>query len=160
MSVFVLLAKPPAEYAWAWGLERRATDPLHVHVIPALTLEARELPREDELVLWFGSPGVDPTSLLGSLARMSECAPAASAWNTTVGVFAAAHAAVRVLLGGMTARAPIALQFAVGANGKPRLDRDSGPAVQFSISHSRALRRSSGSALRGRHRSRAAPGYT
>lgn len=133
------LARPPADYAWAWALERLASEPLNERILPALTVAAMAPPRPDELILWFGAPGSgDWTDLRGYLseeerARASRFRYEADRWS-----FTAAHVALRVLLGPMVACPPNALHFATGGNGKPSLDQDRhGAAVHFNISHCR-----------------------
>ncbi len=142
MSINALVrtvTRPPEEFAWAWTLERPASAPLSVHVVPELTVEPREPPRADELVLWFGVPGARwGADLLDDLSederlRVSRFQFAADRW-----AFAAAHAGLRTLLGSMVACAPRALRFAAAVNGKPRLDHiRRNAAVQFNISHTR-----------------------
>jgi 4'-phosphopantetheinyl transferase len=131
------LARPSAEFAWAWALERRASEPLNERVLPALTLETNTPPRADEVILWFGAPGTGDWSDLYNYLSDDERARAnrfrfeADRWS-----FAAAHAALRVLLGPIVSCAPHALRFGTGANGKPCLDHDQhGATVQFNISH-------------------------
>jgi 4'-phosphopantetheinyl transferase len=133
------LVRPSADFAWAWALERDASEPLNERVLPALTAEAIAPPLADELILWFGEPGTGDWPNLRNYLSQAERARASSfrfeadGWS-----FAAAHASLRVLLGQMVACAPHALRFATGANGKPSLDRDyHSVAVQFSISHTR-----------------------
>ena len=139
-SLILTLARPPAEFAWAWALERLAYEPLNEHILPALTVETKAQPRADELFLWFGAPGTDDWSDLhhylseAERARASRFRFEADRWS-----FAAAHAGLRVLLGPMVGCAPHALRFAAGTNGKPCLDyaRHHGAVVQFNISHTR-----------------------
>jgi 4'-phosphopantetheinyl transferase len=138
-SLILTLARPPAEFAWAWALERLASEPLNERIFPALTVETKAPPRADELFLWFGAPGTDDGSDLHHFLSEEERARAsrfrfeADRWS-----FAAAHAALRVLLGPMLGCAPQALRFVAGANGKPCLDHDRhGATVQFNISHTR-----------------------
>jgi 4'-phosphopantetheinyl transferase len=133
------LARPPGDFAWAWALERPASAPLNVRVLPALRAETNTPPRADELILWFGAPGAgDQPNLRNCLsederARASSFRSAADRW-----AFAAAHAGLRILLGAMLASAPHELRFRIDANGKPCLDHEHhGAAVQFHISHAR-----------------------
>ncbi len=133
------VATPPAEFAWSWALERPASEPLRVHIVPALPTEAKPLPREDELILWFGIPappdGPNYSEYLSEneRARAAEFRFEADSW-----AFAAAHAGLRALLGSMLGCAPQALLFAAGPNGKPHIiHKGRRDAVQFSISHTR-----------------------
>lgn len=142
MSIDTLIrtvAEPPAELAWAWALERPASAPLSVRVLPALKTETKTPPREDELILWFGMPGPGKWSDLHDYlgeeerARASRFRFEADRWT-----FAAAHAGLRVLLAPMLDSAPHALRFTTGANGKPHLDHEPhGAVVPFNISHTR-----------------------
>jgi 4'-phosphopantetheinyl transferase len=133
------LVAPPREFAWAWALERPASKPLSVHVVPELTVEARMLPSEDELILWFGVP--DPRggpNLVNYLSKNEQVRADSFRFEADRWAFTAAHAGLRALLGSMVRCAPHALRFAVRANGKPYLDhKDRFAAVQFSISHTR-----------------------
>jgi 4'-phosphopantetheinyl transferase len=133
------LVAPPREFAWAWALERPASEPLSVYVVPELTIEARMLPSEDELILWFGAP--DPLggrNFFNYLSEDEQGRAVSFRFEADRWAFAAAHAGLRALLGSMLACAPHTLRFAAGANGKPYLDHN-GPyaAVQFSLSHTR-----------------------
>ncbi len=131
------VVRPPPDFAWAWALERLATAPLTVHVASSLAIERRERPREDELILWFGVP--DPRqgpALLDWLSDEERARAARLRPDADRSTFAAAHAALRALLGPMVGCAPGALRFAAGVNGKPRLDHpDLGGAIEFSLSH-------------------------
>jgi len=135
---------PPAEFAWAWALERPLSDSLRVSIVPALTGIATALPREDELILWFGAPQTGAQETLGGPSLSSalsddECVRAMSfRFDADRWAFAAAHAGLRRLLGPMLGCAPRALRFRAGVNGKPCVD-DNGrdAAVQFNISHTR-----------------------
>ena len=134
-----IITRPPAEFAWAWALERAASEPLNVRVLSSLTAESNAPPRADELILWFGAPGPGGWSGLKDYLSDEELVRAcgfrfeADRWS-----FAAAHAGLRALLGPMMGCAPRALRFSTGANGKPRLDHDHhGAAVHFNISHTR-----------------------
>lgn len=104
-----------------------------------LPIETRGRPNEDELILWFGAP--DPRRGLNLFNYLSEDERARAAkfrFEADRWAFAAAHAALRALLGPMVQCAPHALRFAAGVNGKPYLDhRGRCAAVQFSISHTR-----------------------
>ena len=131
------LARPSAEFAWAWALERPASEPLNECLVPTLAAEAKVPPRADELILWFGSPGTGDWSGLSSFLSEAELARASSfRFEADRWSFTAAHAGLRVLLAPMVACAPQALRFVAGANGKPQLDQDRHDAsVQFNISH-------------------------
>ena len=142
MSIDTLIrtaARPSAEFTWAWALERRATEPLNERVLAALTAEPRAPPRADGLILWFGVPGAGDWADLSNFLSEEERARASSfRFDADRWSFAAAHAALRLLLGPMLGCAPHALRFAAGAHGKPRLDDDRhGATVQFNISHTR-----------------------
>lgn len=138
------VATPPAEFAWAWALERTASEPLSVHVVPALTDETRAPPSENELILWFGAPENGGLETLGARtpidvlsdderARADSFRFEADRW-----AFSAAHAGLRRLLGPMLRCAPRALRFRADAHGKPHLEHNARHApVQFSISHTR-----------------------
>jgi 4'-phosphopantetheinyl transferase len=133
------LARPPAEFAWAWALERPALEPLEVRVVAALAEESMTAPRAGELVLWFGIPGRDGWSGLQDYLSEDEAVRVrrfrfdADRWS-----FAAAHAGLRLLLGPMMGCAPRALRFTADTRGKPGLDRDHhGAAAHFNISHTR-----------------------
>jgi 4'-phosphopantetheinyl transferase len=134
------LVAPPCEYAWAWALERPASERLSVCVVPNLSVETIRLPSEDELILWFGAP--DPRggpNLLNYLSEDERVRAARFRFEADRWAFAAAHAGLRALLGPMLGCAPHALRFAAGANGKPYLDHNGEcAAVQFSISHTRS----------------------
>ena len=135
---------PPADFAWAWALERGASEALSVYVVPALTDEARAPPSENELILWFGEPEpgapetlVGPT-LLDALSDDERMRAATFRFEADRWAFAAAHAGLRRLLGPMLGCAPRALRFRADVNGKPYLDYNGRHAtVQFSISHTR-----------------------
>jgi len=133
------LPAPPQEFAWAWALERAASEPLTVHVVDELPIETRGRPNEDELILWFGAP--DPRSgpsLFNYLSEDERTRAAKFRFEADRWAFAAAHAGLRALLGPMVLCAPHALRFAAGVNGKPYLDHTGRcAAVQFSISHTR-----------------------
>jgi 4'-phosphopantetheinyl transferase len=133
------LARPAAEFAWAWALERPASAPLNERVLAALAMEMKSPPRADEVILWFGAPGSGDWSKLWNYLSEDERARASSfRFEADRWSFAAAHAGLRVLLGPMVACAPHLVRFAAGANGKPLLDPDRhGAAVQFNISHAR-----------------------
>jgi len=133
------LARPAAEFAWAWALERHASEPLNERFLPVLMAETKAPPREDELILWFGAPGTGDCSDLSSCLSEAERARASSfrfepdRWS-----FIAAHAALRALVGPMVGCPPHALCFTAGPHGKPCLDHDRhGASVQFNISHAR-----------------------
>ncbi len=131
-------AAPPRDFAWAWALERPAAEPLSVHVVPEIPIEARKPPGDDELILWFGVPsrrGSDPLNCLSEDERMRALRFQfeADRW-----AFSAAHAGLRALLGPMLGYPPEALRILPDVNGKPHLYQE-GPcaAVQFSLSHTR-----------------------
>jgi 4'-phosphopantetheinyl transferase len=130
---------PPAEFAWAWALERPPSEPLTVYVVPALTCETTGLPREDELVVWFGAPGTcGGLNLFNCLSEDEQVRAASFRFEADRWAFAAAHAGLRALLGPMVECVPRELRFAAGVNGKPYLDHGGRCAVpQFSISHTR-----------------------
>jgi 4'-phosphopantetheinyl transferase len=133
------LAAPPQEFAWAWALERPASERLAVYVVRDLAVETRTLPNEDELVLWFGVP--DPhggPNLFNYLSEDERARAAKFRFEADRWAFAAAHAGLRALLGPMALCGPHALRFAASLNGKPYLDHMGRcAAVQFSISHTR-----------------------
>jgi 4'-phosphopantetheinyl transferase len=137
-SVRTLVA-PPWEFAWAWALERPASERLSVYVVPELADETRTLPNEDELILWFGAP--DPRGspdLFNYLSEDERVRAARFRFEADRWAFAAAHAGLRALLGPMAPCAPHALRFGASENGKPYLDHKGRyAAVQFSISHTR-----------------------
>lgn len=133
------LPAAPSDYSWAWSMELSPSKPLNVRVIAALTAVAYEPPNEDEIILWFGAPSAGSWSdlLVGlstdEAARASKFRLEADRWS-----YAAAHAALRSLLGSMLACAPLLLRFVVDSNGKPLLNFDGlDPAIQFSVSHAR-----------------------
>ena len=130
---------PPAEFAWAWALERPASDTLNVRVLPALDAAAARPPRADELILWFGLPGTAGwPDLLGRLGDDEQVRAARFHFAADRWAFAAAHAGLRALLGRMLACPPRRLRFATGAHGKPHLDRNRHDTdVAFNISHTR-----------------------
>jgi 4'-phosphopantetheinyl transferase len=133
------LVAPPREFAWAWALERPASERLSVCVVHELAIETRTMPSEDELILWFGAP--DPCggpNLFSYLNEDERERAARFRFEADRWAFAAAHAGLRALLGPMVRCAPHALRFAASVNGKPYLDHTGRcPAVQFSISHTR-----------------------
>ena len=138
------VARPPAEFAWAWALERDASEPLSVHVVRALTDETRAPPGENELVLWFGAPrtGAEATSdaanLLDALSDDERMRAVNFRFDADRWAFAAAHAGLRRLLGPMLGCAPRALRFRADVNRKPYLDHNGRYAtLQCSISHTR-----------------------
>lgn len=140
INIFVqTLVAPPREFAWAWALERSASKRLSVRVVPQLAVETRELPSEDELILWFGAP--DPRvgpNLFNYLSEDERARAAGFRFEADRWSFAAAHAGLRALLAPMVASAPHALRFAAGVNGKPYLVREVGcTPVHFSLSHTR-----------------------
>jgi 4'-phosphopantetheinyl transferase len=133
------VAAPPPEFAWAWALERPASEQLSVYVVRELATEARTLPNEDELILWFGAP--DPQygpNLLNYLSDDERGRAAGFHFEADRWAFTAAHAGLRALLGPMTRCAPHELRFGASLSGKPYLDnKGRGAALQFSISHTR-----------------------
>ena len=138
------VATPPAEFAWAWALARPASDSLRVHIVPALTDEMTALPREDELILWFGALEIGAqetlggSNLLNALSDDERLRANSFRFDADRWAFAAAHAGLRRLLGPMLGCAPRALRFKAGVNGKPYLDNNGRYAsVQFNISHTR-----------------------
>jgi 4'-phosphopantetheinyl transferase len=132
------LGKPPSEYAWAWALEHPATEPLRICVVHDLAIETRKPPDQDELVLWFGVPAKSGWDFFGALDENERMRAGKFQFEADRWAFTAAHAGLRALLGPMAACAPDALRFALGRNGKPRLDQGMrGPQVEFSISHTR-----------------------
>ncbi len=133
------LAVAPSDYAWAWATERSPAKPLTVRVIAALTAVPQEPPLEDEIILWFGAPSAGGWSDLLVGLSVDEAARAsifrfeADRWS-----YAAAHAALRALLGSMLRCAPLQLRFVADSYGKPFLDFDRrDQSVHFSISHTR-----------------------
>jgi len=57
INIFIrTLVAPPREFALGAGASCVPATILGVHVVPELTLEARVLPSEHELILWFGAP--------------------------------------------------------------------------------------------------------
>jgi 4'-phosphopantetheinyl transferase len=133
------LVTPPCEFAWAWALERPASERLNVYVVPELGTNTRTLPNEDELVLWFGVPDpVGGLSLFNYLSENERERAARFRFEADRWAFAAAHAGLRALLAPMVSSAPTALRFAVSVKGKPHLDCEGrSAAMQFSISHTR-----------------------
>jgi 4'-phosphopantetheinyl transferase len=138
-SLVRTVAAPPPEFAWAWALERRASERLSVSIVHELGVQTRAPPNEGELILWFGVPdpraGTNPSDYLteDEQALAARFLFEADRWS-----FAAAHRGLRALLGPMLQCAPHALRFATTVKGKPYLDPKSrSAAVQFSISHTR-----------------------
>jgi 4'-phosphopantetheinyl transferase len=133
------VAAPPPEFAWAWALERPTSEQLSVYVVRELATEARTLPNEDELILWFGAP--DPQygpNLLNYLSNDERGRAAGFHFEADRWAFTAAHAGLRALLGPMTRCAPHELRFGASLSGKPYLDNKGRcAALQFSISHTR-----------------------
>ncbi len=133
------MIEPPGDFAWAWALERSASKPLHVSVVPALPTGPRASPNEDELILWFGAPDGDGRDLFGHLSADERARATSFRFEADRWSFAAAHGGLRVLLASMLDCAPQALRFASAPRGKPHLD-GGGPragALQFSMSHAR-----------------------
>jgi 4'-phosphopantetheinyl transferase len=129
---------PPADYAWAWALERSASAPLRVQIVRGLSLEARPQPEEDELLLWFGAPDSCDPSLFNYLNEDERARAEKFYFEADRLAYAAAHAGLRALLAPMLGCAPKTLRFAAGANGKPCLDQNEHSAgLHFNISHSR-----------------------
>ncbi len=133
------VAAPPQEFSWAWALERPASERLSVFVLHELPIGKRKLPKEDELILWFGIP--DPCGGLDLFNYLSEDERARAErfrFEADRLSFAAAHAGLRALLGPMVLCAPDELSFAASTKGKPYLKQTGQcPAAQFSISHTR-----------------------
>ena len=132
------VATPPAEFAWAWALERPASEPLSVNIVPSLTDEPRA-PSENELILWFGAPEtLGAPNLLNALSEDERVRAVSFRFDADRWAFAAAHTGLRRLLGPMLGCAPRELRFRADANGKPYLDHNGRyAAVQFSLSHTR-----------------------
>lgn len=147
MSIDTLVrtvATPPAEFAWAWALERPVSESLRVFIVPALRDQGTAPPREDELILWFGAPetgaqeSLDGPNLLNALSDDERMRAVSFRFDADRWAFAAAHVGLRRLLGPMLGCAPHALRFAADANGKPYLENNGrDAAIQFSISHTR-----------------------
>jgi 4'-phosphopantetheinyl transferase len=133
------VAAPPRGFSWAWALERPASERLSVFVAHKLTIAKRMLPKEDELILWFGVPdSCSGPDLFNYLSEDERERAARFRFEADHWSFAAAHAGLRALLGSMVLCTPQALRFAASTKGKPYLNQ-TGPcgAVQFSISHTR-----------------------
>jgi hypothetical protein len=134
---------PPAEFAWAWALERPVFEPLSVYIVPALTDETRAPPSENELILWFGAPETRTPETLGlnllnALSDDERMRAVSFRFEGDRWAFAAAHAGLRCLLGPMLGCSPCMLRFRADVNGKLYLDHSGQYAtVQFSISHTR-----------------------
>ena len=80
------LAAPPPEFAWAWALERPASEQLSVHVVRELATEARTLPNEDELILWFGAPILNTGRIFSIISATTNAgAPPDSTSKLTAG---------------------------------------------------------------------------
>jgi 4'-phosphopantetheinyl transferase len=133
------LPAPPKEFAWAWALDRPASEPLNVQIVRELPIETIARPKEDELILWFGAPGPrGGPNLFNYLSEDERVRAARFRFEADRWAFAAAHAGLRALLGPIVRRGPQALRFAAGVNGKPFLDHTGRyAALQFSISHTR-----------------------
>jgi 4'-phosphopantetheinyl transferase len=138
------VATPPAEFAWAWALERPVFEPLSVYIVPALTDETRAPPTVNELILWFGAPETEAAEILGGqnllngLSDDERMRALSFRFEVDRWAFAAAHGGLRCLLGPMLGCPPGVLRFKADANGKPRLEYDGRhEPVQFSISHTR-----------------------
>ena len=132
---------PPAEFAWAWALERPVSEPLSIHIVPSLIDETRA-PSENELILWFGAPetaafeSAGAQNLIVALSDDERARADSFRFEADRWAFAAAHTGLRRLLGPMLGCAPRELRFKADANGKPYLDYNGRHAtVQFSISH-------------------------
>ena len=105
-------------------------------------LESVDLPPDldaAEIAIWCGVPRGDPGAGIETLLSLDVLSPEERArlgrfvhvddrWS-----YAAAHAGLRLILGGMLGSAPAALCFETGAQGKPSLP--GGPF--FSLSHTR-----------------------
>jgi 4'-phosphopantetheinyl transferase len=133
------VVSPGHEFASAWALERPASEPLRVHVVPSLPVETRGPPGESELILWYGAPGADGGPDFFACLNQDEQRRAASfRFEADRWAFAAAHAGLRAILASMLQSTPQALHFVAGANGKPYLDpTGSDTRVCFNISHTR-----------------------
>jgi 4'-phosphopantetheinyl transferase len=133
------VATPPAEFAWAWALERPVSEPLSVYVVPALTDETRAPPSENALILWFGAPEtLGGPNLSNTLSDDERMRAVSFQFEADRWAFAAAHTGLRRLLGPMLGYAPRVLRFRADVSGKPYLDHSGRHAtVQFSISHTR-----------------------
>jgi 4'-phosphopantetheinyl transferase len=138
------VSMPPAEFAWAWALERPVFEPLSVYIVPALTDGTRAPPTVNELILWFGAPETPTPETLGRLNLLNALSDdermraVSFRFEADRWAFAAAHAGLRCLLGPMLGCAPRALRFRADINGKPCLDcNDRHATVQFSIGHTR-----------------------
>ncbi len=130
---------PPAEFAWAWALERPPSEHLRIHVVPALPIGTSAAPSENELILWFGAPDArGGPNFFNCLSEDEQARARSFRFEADRWSFAAAHAGLRTLVGPMVACAPHALRFAADVKGKPYLDHNGrSAAVQFSISHTR-----------------------
>jgi 4'-phosphopantetheinyl transferase len=140
ISIFVrTVAAPPQEFSWAWALECPASERLNVSVVREFTIGKAMLPREDELILWFGVP--DPCGgrdLFSYLSEDERTRAARFRFEPDRWSFAAAHAGLRAILGPMALCPPHALRFAASTKGKPYLDQTGQcETAQFSISHTR-----------------------
>lgn len=137
----------PADFALAWAVDAGSGSRPGVTVLgDPLTATPTRSPLGDGLILWVGTlaPETD-LSAFAALAGLSEAERtqmSAFYWRRDAIAYAAAHGALRLILGAMLSRSPSALQFGKRPHGKPSLCPPSGTPgepIQFNISHSKGL---------------------
>ncbi|MCC7253654.1 4'-phosphopantetheinyl transferase superfamily protein [Hyphomicrobium sp.] len=132
----------PPGFALAWALNGRGNSQPRVSFIENPLAAGLRLPQDDAIICWIGTlaSATDLTVLAGraGLDESERTRMAAFRLREDAVAYAAAHGALRLVLGSMLACVPEALEFGVGEYGKPLLLspglRDE--PLQFSISHS------------------------
>ncbi len=140
------MASLPADFALAWAVDARSGSRPGVTILGDPLTATPVRPPDAGLVLWVGSlvPETD-LSAFAALAGLSETERtqmSAFYWHRDAIAYAAAHGALRLILGAMLNRSPGALKFGKGPHGKPSLYSPSGTPgepIHFNISHSKGL---------------------
>lgn len=142
----------PGEYpdhAVAWVADFQGSHAVRLRILPDLAAPDAGLPKRDEVRLWLGRPSA-PLGAEGWTAnrpwlsdeeaeRAQRFRFVEDRWSYT-----AAHAALRLLLGGLIGDAPDKVALVSAAMGKPALctarhGAATSRAVQFNISHTRGM---------------------
>ena len=140
------IASLPAEFALAWAVETRGASRPSLVVLGDPLTAVPAPPRDDRILLWLGTllPETD-LSAFAALAGLSEAEreqTSAFYWRRDAIAYAAAHGALRLILGAMLGCPPGDVQFGKGPYDKPFLCPPagaSGGSIQFNISHSKGL---------------------
>lgn len=136
----------PPGFALAWALKGRGSSQPRVSFIENPLAPGLRLPQDDTVICWIGTlaSATDLAALAGraGLDASERTRMAAFRLREDAVAYAAAHGALRLVLGSMLACAPVALEFRVDEYGKPLLRSSPGlrdEALRFSISHSSDL---------------------